>query len=239
MTNILETITQNNYMLSQDLLGTIFQGSFTLTQFLIALGASIVLGFILSLVFMYKNTYSKSVVLALVLIPAIESVVIMLVNDNLGLGLSVAGSFALIRFRSIKGNAKELVAIFIAMTIGIVTGTGFIALAVIFTTILSAIMFVLTAIGFGQPKENKCYLKITIPESLNYNDVFEDILNKYTSSHELTNIKTLTLGSLFRVEYSIFLKDSKQVKQMIDELRTRNGNLEIACGKEFTNREEL
>ena len=222
-----------------NILGTIFQGSFTLTQFLIALGTSIVLGFILSLVFMYKNTYSKSVVLALVLIPAIESVVIMLVNDNLGLGLSVAGSFALIRFRSIKGNAKELVAIFIAMTIGIVTGTGFIALAAIFTALLCVVMFILTAIGFGQPSDNKCYLKITIPESLNYNDVFEDILNKYTSSHELTNIKTLTLGSLFRVEYSIFLKDPKQVKQMIDELRTRNGNLEIACGKEFTNREEL
>ena len=222
-----------------NILGTIFQGSFTLTQFLIALGASIVLGFILALVFMYKNTYSKSVVLALVLIPAIESVVIMLVNDNLGLGLSVAGSFALIRFRSIKGNAKELVAIFIAMTIGIVTGTGFIALAAIFTALLCIVMFILTAVGFGQPSDNKCYLKITIPESLNYNDVFEDILNKYTSSHELTNIKTLTLGSLFRVEYSIFLKDPKQVKQMIDELRTRNGNLEIACGKEFTNREEL
>ena len=222
-----------------NILGTIFQGSFTLTQFLIALGASIVLGFILALVFMYKNTYSKSVVLALVLIPAIESVVIMLVNDNLGLGLSVAGSFALIRFRSIKGNAKELVAIFIAMTIGIVTGTGFIALAAIFTALLCVVMFILTAVGFGQPSDNKCYLKITIPESLNYNDVFEDILNKYTSSHELTNIKTLTLGSLFRVEYSIFLKDPKQVKQMIDELRTRNGNLEIACGKEFTNREEL
>ena len=222
-----------------NILGTIFQGSFTLTQFLIALGTSIVLGFVLALVFMYKNTYSKSVVLALVLIPAIESVVIMLVNDNLGLGLSVAGSFALIRFRSIKGNAKELVAIFIAMTIGIVTGTGFIVLAGIFTIILCIVMFIITVTGFGQPSDNKCYLKITIPESLNYNDVFEDILNKYTSSHDLTNIKTLTLGSLFRVEYSIFLKDPKQAKQMIDELRTRNGNLEIACGKEFTNREEL
>ena len=222
-----------------NILGTIFQGSFTLSQFLMALGSSVVLGFILALVFMYKNTYSKSVVLALVLIPAVESVVIMFVNDNLGLGLSVAGSFALIRFRSVKGNAKELVAIFIAMTIGIITGTGFIVLAVIFTALLCIVMFILTVIEFGQPNENQCYLKITIPESLNYNDVFEDILNKYTSSHELTNIKTLTLGSLFRVEYSIFLKDSKQIKQMIDELRTRNGNLEISCGKEFTNREEL
>lgn len=222
-----------------NILGTIFQGSFTLGQFLLVLGTSIILGFILSLVFMYKNTYSKSVVLALVLIPAIESMVIMLVNDNLGLGLSVAGSFALIRFRSIKGNAKELVAIFIAMTIGIITGTGFIVLAAIFTLILCAVMFILTVINFGQPNKNKCYLKITIPESLNYDEVFEDILNKYTSSHELTNIKTLTLGSLFRVEYSILLKDAKEIKQMIDELRTRNGNLEIACGKEFTNREEL
>ncbi|MBP5279223.1 MAG: DUF4956 domain-containing protein, partial [Erysipelotrichaceae bacterium] len=116
----------------ENILSSIFTGSLTLGQFMLAIGASMILGFILSLVFMFRNTYTKSFICALVLIPAIETVVIMLVNDNLGVGLTVAGSFALIRFRSVKGNAKELTAVFLAMTIGIICGTGYVTIALIF-----------------------------------------------------------------------------------------------------------
>ena len=221
------------------LFGTIFTGSLTLGQFILAITASMVMGLILSIVFMYKNTYTKSFICALVLLPAVESVVIMLVNDNLGVGLSVAGSFALIRFRSVKGNAKELVAVFIAMTIGIICGTGYVALAGIFTLLLSAVMLGLTLTDFGKANDAERCLKITIPESLNYDEVFTDILNKYASSWQLESIKTLTLGSLFRVEYSLNMKDASKVKEMIDELRVRNGNLEIMCARPSTNREEL
>ncbi|MBQ6335228.1 MAG: DUF4956 domain-containing protein [Erysipelotrichaceae bacterium] len=222
-----------------NIFGSIFTGSLTLGQFMLAIVASMFMGLILAIVFMYKNTYTKSFITALVLIPAVETVVIMLVNDNLGVGLSVAGSFALIRFRSVKGNAKELVAVFIAMTIGIICGTGYVALAGVFTLLLSVVMFALTLTGFGTINENQRYLKITIPESLNYEEVFNKILDKYASSWELETIKTLTLGSLFRLEYSLVMKDASKTKAMIDELRTRNGNLEIMCGKPATNREEL
>ena len=222
-----------------NIFSSIFTGSLTLVQFLLAIVSSMIMGLILSVVFMHKNTYTRSFITALVLIPAVETVVIMLVNDNLGVGLSVAGSFALIRFRSVKGNAKELVAVFIAMTIGIICGTGYVALAGVFTLLLCSVMLALTLTGFGKISENNRYLKITIPESLNYDEVFADILDKYTDSYELESIKTLTLGSLFRVEYSINMKDSTKVKAMIDELRTRNGNLEIMCGKPSTSREEL
>ena len=222
-----------------NLFGSIFTGSLTLGQFLLAIIASMIMGLILSIVFMYRNTYTKSFISALVLIPAVETVVIMLVNDNLGVGMSVAGSFALIRFRSVKGNARELVAVFIAMTIGIICGTGFVALAGVFTLLLCAVMLAMTLTGFGKLNEDQRYLKITIPESLDYDKVFEDILDRYTSSHELETIKTLTLGSLFRVEYSLTMKDDSKVKEMIDEIRTRNGNLEILCGRPATNREEL
>ena len=223
----------------ENILSSIFTGSLTLGQFLLAIGASMILGFIAALVFMFRNTYTKSFITALVLIPAIETVVIMLVNDNLGVGLSVAGSFALIRFRSVKGNAKELVAVFLAMTIGIICGTGYIVIAAIFTLMLCLVMFLLTMTGFGKVSENDRYLKITIPESLNYDEVFEPVLDKYCSTWELESIKTLTLGSLFRIEYKITMKDSAQTKKMIDEIRTRNGNLEIMCGKPATNRDEL
>ncbi|MBR5341620.1 MAG: DUF4956 domain-containing protein [Erysipelotrichaceae bacterium] len=222
-----------------NIFGSIFTGSLTLGQFMLAIVASMFLGLILSLVFMFRNTYTKSFITALVLIPAVETVVIMLVNDNLGVGLSVAGSFALIRFRSVKGTAKELVAVFIAMTIGIICGTGYVALAAVFTVLLSLVMFVLTLSGFGKVSENERYLKITIPESLNYDEVFDGVLAKYTSSYELESIKTLTLGSLFRVEYKITMKNVDDLKKMIDELRLRNGNLEIMCSKPATNREEL
>lgn len=222
-----------------NLFGSIFTGDFTLIQFMIAIFASLILGFIVSLAFMFRNTYSKSFITALILIPAIETVVILLVNDNLGIGLSVAGSFALIRFRSIKGNAKELVSIFLAMAIGILCGTGYVALGVIFTLLLCVVMVVLALVNFGKQPSNEKYLKITIPESLNYDDVFNDILKKYTKSYELISIKTLNLGSLYRIEYHISLKDNNNIKKMIDELRTRNGNLEIMCSGLASDREEL
>jgi len=222
-----------------NIFGSIFNNQLTVGLFILAVVTSMILGFIASLSFMYKNTYTKSFITALVLIPAIETVVIMLVNDNLGMGLSVAGSFALIRFRSVKGNAKELVAVFLAMTIGIVCGTGYLAIGAIYTLLVSLVFVLLTMTNFGKLPENKRYLKITIPESLNYDEVFDEVLNKYTDNYELNNIKTLTLGSLFRLEYDITMKDPKHTKDMIDELRTRNGNLEIMCGKPATNREEL
>ena len=222
-----------------NIFSSIFTGSLTLGQFMLAIVASMFMGLILSIVFMYRNTYTRSFISALVLIPAVETVVIMLVNDNLGVGLSVAGSFALIRFRSVKGNAKELVAVFIAMTIGIICGTGYVALAAIFTLLLCAVMFALTMTGFGQMSENERYLKITIPESLNYDEVFDDVLNEYASSWQLDSIKTLTLGSLFRLDYTLTMKDPSRMKKMIDELRTRNGNLEIMCSRPAVNREEL
>ncbi len=219
--------------------GTIFTGDLTLGRFLLAIAASSVLGMIAAAAFMFRNTYTRSLVTALVLIPAIETVVIMLVNDNIGVGLSVAGSFALIRFRSVKGNAKELVAVFLAMTIGIICGTGYIALAAVYTMLVSAMMIMLILTGFGRQSDNEKYLKITMPESLNYDEAFDDILNKYTAVYQLESVKTLTLGSLFRIEYRIRMKDQGKVRKMIDDLRTRNGNLEIMCARAATDREEL
>ncbi len=222
-----------------ELFKTIFTGTFTVGQFLITIIVSLVLGLFVSLYYMYKSQHTKSLALSLILIPAIEAVVIMMVNGSLGAGIAVAGSFALIRFRSVKGSAKELTCIFLAMAIGIICGTGYIAIAALFTLLLLAVSFILTTIGFGKDGVNEKYLKVTIPESLNYDEAFEDILNKYTSSHELISIKTLNLGSLFRVEYNVNMKDLKQVKEMIDELRTRNGNLEIMCGSKAGEKEEL
>ena len=125
------------------------------------------------------------------------------------------------------------------MAIGIICGTGYVALAALFTIAILLVAFLLGLIGFGKDGINEKYLKITVPESLDYDEAFEEILNKYTSDHELVSVKTLNLGSLYRVEYNVNLKDLKQTKTMIDELRTRNGNLEIMCGAKAGEKEEL
>lgn len=222
-----------------ELFKTIFTGSFTVGQFLLAVCTSLLLGAIVALYYMHKSQHTKSLALSLVLIPAIEAVVIMMVNGSLGAGIAVAGSFSLIRFRSVKGSARELTCIFLAMAIGIVCGTGYVVIAGLFTIVLLLVAFLLDLVGFGKDGTNDKYLKITVPESLNYDDAFEEVLNKYTTRHELISIKSLNLGSLFRVEYDINLKDAKHVKEMLDELRTRNGNLEIMCGSKAGEKEEL
>ncbi len=221
-----------------DLFKTIFTGSFTVMQFSIAIVVSMILGFLVSLFYMYKNTHTKSLALTLVLIPAIESVVIMMVNGNLGAGIAVAGSFSLIRFRSVKGSARELTCIFLSMAIGIICGTGYVVVAALFTVILLAVSFVLTTLNFGN-NENDKYLNIVVPESLNYDEAFNEVLKKYTKEYELLNVKTINLGSLFRVEYRISLKKNTSIKNMIDEIRVLNSNLEVSCGMICGEREEL
>ena len=210
------------------LFSTIFTGSFTIKQFLIAIVVSLILGFFVSLYYMFNDEHSASLSYALVLIPAIETIVIMMINDNLGAGIAVAGSFSLIRFRSIKGNAKELTCIFLSMAIGIMCGTGYVALAALFVVIVLVVAMIMKAVNFGDDKGH-CKLKITVPESLNYEGIFDEVLNKYSRGYKLVSVKTVNLGSLFRIEYDINMKDTSSIKPMIDELRERNGNLEILC----------
>ena len=221
------------------LFSSIFTSSFTLGQFLIAVLASMVLGFVVSIYYMFRNTYSKSFVPSLILIPAIECVVIIMINGNMGAGIAVAGSFALIRFRSARGSAKDLTAIFMAMAIGIICGTGYIGIAVLFTLIVCVVGMFLSFVKYGECDVKLRYLKITVPENLNYDEVFEEVLNNYCSDYEIEKVKTLSLGSLFRVDYSIVMKDTSKIKAMIDDLRIRNNNLEIVCGKEAVSKEEL
>ena len=221
------------------LFSSIFTSTFTLGQFLIAVLASMVLGFVVSIYYMFRNTYSKSFVPSLILIPAIECVVIIMINGNMGAGIAVAGSFALIRFRSARGSAKDLTAIFMAMAIGIICGTGYIGIAVLFTLIVCVVGMFLSFVKYGEFDGKMRYLKITVPENLNYDEAFEEVLDNYCSSYEIEKVKTLSLGSLFRVDYSIVMKDTSKIKAMIDDLRIRNNNLEIVCGKEAVSKEEL
>lgn len=196
----------------------------------ICIGASLVLGLVIALVYMIRNTYSKGFVMTLAMLPLIVQVVIMMVNGNLGVGVAVMGAFSLVRFRSIPGTAKEICAIFMSMAIGLATGTGYITFAVIITIILCGMLLVFNFTGLASADKIRMHvLKVTVPEQLNMDDVFSDIFEKYLSSCSLEKVKTTNMGSLFELTYYIRFKDEKKQKQVIDEIRTKNGNLPIVC----------
>lgn len=215
--------------------------SVSVWNFLVCMGVVLVSGALLALGYTLKGKTTKSLSVTLAILPAVVSVVIMFVNGNIGAGVAVAGAFGLVRFRSAAGSAKEIVAIFIAMCIGLLAGMGYLAFSVIFAVIMAAILFALNAIKLWNKKPNRTEktLRITIPEDLNYAEVFDDLFDEYTESCETVSVKTTNMGSLFKLKYEIVLKDLSKEKQFIDELRCRNGNLEISISNKEDMQNEL
>lgn len=206
---------------------------------MLAIGVSLLLGLVVAKVYQFKTVYSKSFVMSLALLPTLIAIVIFLVNGSLGAGVAVMGAFSLIRFRSAPGGAKELVSIFLVMTIGIAIGMGYLVFATVFTLIMSLAMLLLEVVNFGQMKHSMRQLTVVIPESLDYESIFDDIFSKAANHVELANVKTSDMGSLFKIKYIIQLNGRMTEKELIDALRTRNGNLEIAISCYITKENEL
>ncbi|AFM00234.1 hypothetical protein Desde_1839 [Desulfitobacterium dehalogenans ATCC 51507] len=202
----------------QSILNTDTTGAaFSMQSFLLCTGISILLGIVIAFFYAFRNSYSysKSFVATLASLPAIVQLVIMLVNRNLGAGLAVMGAFSLVRFRSIPGSAKEISSIFLAMAIGLATGMGFLGIAVIFTLILGLTNLLLDWVGFGEQKNAEKTLRITIPEGLDYSGVFDDLFGRYLSKWDLVRVKTTNMGSLFKLDYRIVLKDAKMNESLL------------------------
>lgn len=206
------------------------------TDFMLCLGLSLVLGFIMAVSYMYRTRYTKSFVITLALLPAVVCVVIMVVNGNVGTGVAVAGAFSLVRFRSVPGTAKEICALFLAMGAGLISGMGYLGFAVLFTLVMCVMFLLYDRLDFGSDKNKDIYkiLNITIPEDLDYTGVFDDIFTEYTMEHNLSRVKTTNMGSMFRLTYQVTLKDAAREKEMIDRIRCRNGNLEITVSGQET-----
>ena len=208
----------------------------TPAEFLTCLGVSLGIGLILAALYQYHTRYTRSFVVTLALLPAVVCVVIMMVNGNVGTGVAVAGTFSLVRFRSAPGTAREICAIFLAMAAGLIAGMGYLGYAVLCTLVLGGaeLLFrMLSAKADGGASLYKT-LHITIPEDLDYSDVFDEPLREFTREYELTSVKTTNMGSLFRLTYNSTLRDSRTEKSLIDRLRCRNGNLEITVSKQET-----
>jgi len=211
----------------------------TAAQYLLLTGASLVLGLISALVYMYRNSYTKGFVLSLVVLPVVVQTVILLVSGNLGAGVAVAGTFSLVRFRSVPGGAREIAAIFAAMAIGLATGMGYIGVALLLTAAVSGASLLMVKLRFGDQDVNNRRLRITMPEDLDYNEVFNDVFVEFTTRAELKKVRTTNLGSMFELQYEVTLRDAAQEKRFIDELRVRNGNLNILLSRTPGNSEEL
>jgi len=206
-------------------------GASSLSSFAICIGTALILGILTSVIYNAGTHHTASFSLTIALLPAVVALVILLVQGNIGAGLGVAGSFSLIRFRSVPGSSREITGAFIAVALGLGCGMGFIGYTVLFFIIIAVVVFILKTLHFGSHSLSH-QLKITIPENLDYDTVFDDVLNRYTLSWELVRVKTTNMGTLFELVYDITLPDGKMSKQFMDELRCLNSNLNILCGHE-------
>lgn len=206
-------------------------GGMSDTEIIVCALVSLLCGIITAFAYSRDRNGSKSLATALVVLPLIVQSVIMMVNGNLGVGVAVMGAFSLVRFRSLPGTAKEIAIIFLAMAAGLACGVGCIYFALLITIAVSAAILVSQKIICGSRKSGERHLKVIIPENLDYSDIFDDIFSKYASYSELIHVKTVDMGTLYELQYSVTLKNSADEKKMLDEIRCRNGNLTVVCGR--------
>ncbi|MDR0689956.1 MAG: DUF4956 domain-containing protein [Spirochaetaceae bacterium] len=200
---------------------------------------SLFAGVVTAVVYTFRHVSNKNFVITLALLPVIVQSIIMLVNGQVGTGIAVMGAFSLVRFRSVPGTAKEITSIFLAMALGLATGTGYIWYAVIFTIVINSMILFFSIVRFGEAGIQTRNLKIIIPENKDYTSIFNDLFAEYTKNVSLERVRTVNLGSLYELQYSIVLKDPQKEKEFIDKIRSRNSNLEISCGRGIVSREEL
>ena len=210
--------------------------------FIICIGVSILIGIFLAFMYAFRTKYTKSFVITLAMLPAVVCTVIMMVNGNIGAGVAVAGTFSLVRFRSVPGSARDIGSIFMAMAAGLIAGMGYLGFAILFTLIMGIALMIFTNVPFEMGKKRDAIdktLKITIPEDLDYYSVFDDTFEQYTTEHSLVSSKTTNMGSMFKLIYNISLKDPSKEKEFVDNLRCKNGNLEIALTRQEVNNNAL
>lgn len=213
------------------MLNSILTDPITLGSFLICIVSALVLGVAAALVFSAGSKYTSSWKISIALLPAVVSVVIMMVNGNIGTGLAVAGTFALVRFRSQPGSARELTGLFFAVALGLMCGNGHIGIAVIFFAVMAIATLLLTKMHFGEANAAVQMLKITIPEDLDYETIFDDLFEKYCKSVDRIRVRTVNVGTLYELTYDVVLKNPDDTKAFIDDIRCRNGNLNIILGR--------
>lgn len=225
----------------RSLFQTDLTGVISFGDFLLCILCSLMIGLILAFGCRYQGRCTKSFLTTLALLPSVVCVVIMMVNGSVGAGVAVAGAFSLVRFRSAPGTGREITMLFLAMGAGLIAGMGYLALALLFTVMMTAMNILYNRLDFGEKRNGERYrtLSLLIPENLDYGGVFDEVLRHYTTDYTLTRVKTANMGSLFRLTYDITLRENISEKELIDQLRCRNGNLEIMLSRQESAPAEL
>ena len=213
---------------------SLYTTSVTAPVFLAVCLLSVALGLGIALAYRNISGESGTMISALTVLPFLVQLVILLVNGNLGAGVAVAGAFSLVRFRSVPGSARDIMAIFLAMTVGLCCGMGYCALAVLAALVTCVILLLQRK---PETEASARDIRVTIPENLDYNSLFSDLFAEYTASSKLLRVKTVNMGSLYSLHYRVTLKDPGKEKELLDAMRCRNGNLEISCGIAADNRQ--
>lgn len=214
-------------------------GNITLAQVAVCTAVSLVLGIIIACIYMYRSSYNKSFIVTIALLPVLVQSVIMVVNGNLGTGVAVMGAFSLVRFRSAPGSAKEIINIFFAMAVGLAAGMGYVVYAALFTAVIGVTLLLFTFFRFGEKDADTKTLKVVVPEDMDYAHLFDDLFTDYTYSAVLDKVRTTNLGGLYELQYTIRLKDADNEKEMLDQMRQRNRNLSLTCGRVVISANEM
>lgn len=207
---------------------SILSSTLSIETFGICIATSLILGFIISYLHMKTTRTNKNFVSTLFILPTLVVMVILLVNGNLGTSVAALGAFSFVRFRSIPGNSREIMDVFFAMAIGLAVGTGYIGFASLFTIVVSLILFLMYKLNYGEDKNNNKILKILIPEDLDYTNCFDEEFMRYLNKYELTQSKTVNMGSIYELTYLINIKSIINEKEFMDKIRIKNGNLKVS-----------
>ncbi len=212
----------------------------TLAGNAVILGGALLCGVIIALVYRF-GTYrpSKFMTVTAIIMPAVVQMVIMMVNGSIGAGVAVAGAFSLVRFRSIPGSSRDICILFLAMASGIAMGMGYVGYGIMFTLIISLVIFLAERLIPSEVSKKARILRVTVPEDADYNGLFDDIFSEYTVKHDLQNVRSVKMGTMFELQYIITFRDIAKEKEMLDKIRCRNGNLTVSCGLVPVNRDEL
>ncbi|CAM3548069.1 DUF4956 domain-containing protein [Marinicrinis lubricantis] len=191
---------------------------------------SFMLGGMISYTYMKTNPagYSQSFTLTMVLLPAIVAIIILLIGSNIARAFSLAGAFSIIRFRSAPGDPKDIAYVLFTMAAGLACGVGMFGYGVLFTVCLCLLMWILGKTNYGASKSDQKVLKVTIPESLGYEEAFDEVFKQYGVDYELKKVRTTELGSLFELVYAVTMDQALNQKEFLDAIRCRNGNLDIS-----------
>lgn len=206
-------------------------GTLSLSYAFLFTAAAGALGVLIALTYMRTGKVSKNFARTLIILPMLVSVVLFVVNGNLGTSVAIVGAFGLVRFRSLQGNSRDIAFVFFAMTLGLMCSVGYLLFAAGVTAMVCCVLLILHVTHFAEKADTERELRVTIPENLDYNGLFDDLFLSFTKKHSLVRVKTTNMGSLYELTYHVVMDKQEQEKEFLDGIRVRNGNLTVICGR--------